>query len=104
MPVDPWDYVASNYAVDDDGNRLVTIDGIQRKRCPGCPLGASSGNSDLECVHGSIQVAICIPYIQDSEAFALFRVQNTVAWQTYGTANERMQEYYVEGDYEAHNP
>lgn len=103
MPTDIWDYVASAYAVDDDNNRIVYIDAIMHLRCPGCVLGASSGNSAVHCVLGSIQQTMCVPYIQYDDAPALFTAKNTAAWQTVDTS-ALFPTYYVEGDREAHDP
>lgn len=102
MPTDPWDYVASAYAVDDDGNRIVYIDAIMHLRCPGCVLGASSGNSAVHCMHGAVQTTVCIPYIQYDDVYALFAAKNQAAWQTVDTT-ALFPTYYVQGDREAHD-
>ena len=102
MP-DPWDYVASGYAVDDDNNRIVYIDTIMHLRCPGCPLGASSGNSEVHCILGPVQQTVCVPYIQTSSVYAMYLVKNNAAWKTVDTT-DLFPDYYVEGDKEARDP
>ena len=97
MP-DPWDYVASAYAVDGDDNR---INGNGDLRCPGCPLG--DGNAGMVCIRGAHQQAQCVTYIQAADEYAIYQVENVAAYQTHGTT-DLFPDSYVDGDAEAHDP
>jgi len=86
-------------------------------KCFDCPIPAG-----YDCLHQSISTATATPgslasyytdeHVQDAQCAlrragrtdVLARIMNVLAYQSHMAVTPLATEYYVEGDYEAHNP
>ncbi len=89
-----------------DGTDYYTDVNGERK-CPGCSLTGAVG---VDCINKNLHLSVCYDVIRpwdgdtDEMPFEAYRVYNTAAWETHGTDDEVHQEFYIEGDAEAHDP